>query len=439
VTLRQNTPGWWLKGLQPALAVVAALLLAGSVEAAAPPPPAPKAAPLFEFRTVPVNMAQVVVGASTAPRTGQLGAAAAVFAGDHPHVKAWDLKNPLTSRHSRITIGATTLVLNGFRCGPGAPGVGLGPALAELVTLRWGDFLECWTLQNTDVFRPLPDRWLRHVEDNKGLFIGTPEASVYAFVLNRAWFTSPKAFASAVRPDITETHLDEDPERYRGKVVRVEGRLVRINRHDPPWEARQGAVSDLYEAWIFPANPGASPCCVLFVEWPTGLPRDVLGKQKLNRVITVRLDGYFFKKYRYQGARGQNNVRFAPLVIGHTLSILPLPVAEGVETKAWGRSLVLGFLVVFAALLFGVIGLTCWYRRSDNDIRRRLLRARTPEFILPPPDAMPIASLVTAGRPTFGPATAPPRSNRSPGRIDRPREAGGEDSAGRPSDEGAGS
>jgi hypothetical protein len=443
---RRNTAGLSVLGLLPALGVMAALLLGGPVRAAAPPPP-PAERPLFDeqareqqFVTNPVRMVLSVVGTSSAPVTGRWAALATVYAGHHPRVDAWDLRNLLTNRYSRISLGAATAVLGGFRDGSPAPG--LGAALAELATLGVGDYLGCWALQDTDVFHPLPKTVLGVVRDNTGLAVGTAEADTYDFVVVRAFYTSPRAFSTAVRKDLTYTHLMEDPERYRGEVVRVEGQLRRVNRHAPTWKAdNEGGVRDLYEAWIFPESLGANPYCVLFVEWPAGLPRDVLGKEKINHPVTVFLDGYFFKRYRYDAARN-GGTRDVPLVIGHSLVVVDKPDVLA-ETKTHFRSLVYVFLILIAAVLFGVLGMTYWYRRSDNEIRRRLLQTRAPEFILPPPDAVPVAPLVSPTvRPPVGPGVGA-RINLPPDRIERlgerPREPGGGDAPDRPPEEGAGS
>jgi len=441
---RRNTAGSSLLGLLPALAVAVALVLAAplgvSTARAVAPPPRQK--PLFEdpaqqqeFHAQPINLATAVVGLNLVPQTGRLAAVGGVFAGKHPRVKAWDLTNPLTNRYSRITLGASTLVLNGFH------GPGLGAIVAVRNTLMVGDYYGCWALESSDIFRPLPDAWLRHVTDGTGLSTGNVEAMAYEQVLVRAYFTSNKAFASAVRTDLTYTHLFEEPARYRGQVVRVEGRLLRVNRHQPTWRAMEGCVNDVYEAWIFPPGLGSSPYCVLFVEWPAGLPRSVLGKDRLKQQITVSLDGYFFKKYRYEG-KGDKNVREAPLVIGHSLTV-PKQVETAGEDSDWGPTLIYIFLGSLAGLIFGVLGLTYWYRKSDNDIRKRVLQKRAPEFVLPPPDAMPVAPMVPVPRLDRGPDTPPPRGNLPAAPVERlgerAREPGGGDSADRPPEEGVGS
>jgi hypothetical protein len=444
---RRNIAGLFVRGLIPALAIVVALLLAGPAGAAAPPPkplqeaPGPK--PLFDdrdrpdFQTDPVRMALAVIGASTSPTTGPMGSLAVTYAGEHPRVAAWSLKNALTNRHSRISLGAATLVLSG--CDNG-----FGSALTKLATLLVSQKLDCWSLQDTDIFRPLPRRWLRIIKDDKEIL--NHENDVYSAVLVRAYFTSAKAFASAVRTDITLTHLLEDPESCRGAVVHVEGKLQKINRHDPPWLAGagpNGVVNDLYDAWI---SVGPALYRVVFVEWPAGLSRDLLGKEKIAEPPTVIANGYFFKLFKgFQFTINRRHVeRDVPFLVTHTLEIPApeAPVEKSDSSSVWLKKVIYGMLGLFIAVVFGVLGLTYWYRKHDNDIRKRLLKARAPEFVLPPPDATPVAPLAPPVRPAI--EHTPPRFDFPSGPThrtgDRPREqGGGSDSPDRPPDEGAGS
>lgn len=416
----RNRPGRWTRGRRAVLAALAALLLAVPAAAVAPPdrktsPPEQPGPPLFdaEFHTNPVHMSVAVVGASAAPHTGRWGAAAVLFAGEHPRVRAWSLQNALTNRHTRIATGAGSLVLNGA-------GSGLSRALTELATLGAGQYLECWRLRDTDRLMPWRPEWNQVIRDGKGIgSAGTVEAGVYSEVVIRAHYTSNKGFRRHVRRDLTYTHLFEDPDQYRGAVVRVQGRLLRVNRFEAPFEAREAGVFDLYEAWVFPEQFGVDPYCVLFTEWPAELPRSLLGQPKIATPIAVRLDGYFFKKYRYT-ANGRGGEREAPLVIGHALTVLEGTAETGV-TRSWVNNLVYVFLGVVAALLFGVIGLTYWFRKSDNDIRKRLFQARSPEFVLPPPDALPAVPL--APRAERARLPVPPRINLPPGPLDRPADS----------------
>jgi hypothetical protein len=411
------------------LALALLVALAPASRAAAPPAAprdAPGPGPLFDAREPhanPLHLAVAVVGA-TPPPAGPCASLGALLAGES--VKAWSLEGAMTNRYSRVSLGAGTLVLSGFD----GPFAGLGALVA-------GQQHDCWALIDTDRFRPLPAEWLEAVSDGRGIPVGGLEAEMYARVLLRANFTSAKAFRGAVRTDVTYNHVFEDPARYRGVVVRVEGRLLRVNRYDPPFEAAEAGVNDVYEAWVFNEQLGANPYCVIFTEWPADLPRDLLGVPKIERPIRVALDGYFFKKFRYKSNDRRSSERDAPLVIGHALFVVSKgSVGRSPESAAWLNTMLWVFAGVVAALIAGVVGLTYWYRRSDSRVRRRIM-ARMPEFALPPPDVPPVAAPVARPvRVPERPASPPARTQITARRGNPPSTNGGEKE--HPPDEGAG-
>ena len=129
----------------------------------------------------------------------------------------------------------------------------------------------------------------------------------------------------------------------------------------------------------------------------------------------MAVDGYFFKKFRYKANDRRGTEREAPLVIGHSLVLLSKPEPADPGARAgWIYLLVYLFAGVVVALVLGVVGLTYWFRRSDEKVRRRLL-SRLPEFALPPPDAPPVAPPVVApvqrvnGPPPTQPSPRPAR------------------------------
>jgi hypothetical protein len=340
---------------------------------------------------------------------------AALLAGRDIRWGAWDAILPLHNRYNRIWLGATTLYCNGL-------GVhDLGGALRELATVLTAQYALCWRARDTDVFVPIPERYLRLIADGPVAGAGNLEVDAYTAFVVHARFTSDKAFASAVRHDVTAVHLMESPSKYRGEVVRVTGHLRRINRYAPPPEADGAGVRDLYEAWI--ASDSASQLyCVIFTDWPDGLPKEYLGQQKISGAPIVTADGYFFKKYKYRSVDPTSKDSEAPLVIGHTIRFEGTAPAADTTTPSWLTAAVafLGGIIVF--MLATVIGLSWWWRRSDDRTRKRLQAARSPEFILPPPETPPaLAVAVPVAR---SDEKAPPRFSFPPGLGERPGESG---------------
>ncbi|MFO0881459.1 MAG: hypothetical protein U0840_29515 [Gemmataceae bacterium] len=422
------------------LIIALALVFASTLSAAAPPPPLPEEpapGPLFnpeEVHVNPLHLSVGIVGASALPRIGLLASLGGLYGGEQH--RAWNLEGPLTNRFARISLGTATLIGGGF-----VP-LGGGPSLTHLANLKVGHQLDCWALMDTDQVRKLPNAWLGEVTDSQHIGAGGAEADVYSRVLILANFTSSKAFHRAARRDVTYTHVFNEPDRYRGTVVRVEGRLLRVNRYDPPFEAAQAGVNDFYEAWVFNEQVGANPYCLIFSEWPENLSRDVLGEAKIDGVIRVAMDGYFFKKYRYKANDRHGTKRDAPLVVGHGLIVLSQNAPGTNYSTVPVQMLITIFTVSVLGLIGGVIGLTYWYRRSDRRVRQRIM-ARMPEFHLPPPDVPPVAVPVAPpARPVELPAPITARINLPPGSGDRGGGSSGEGRSGNkdrgPPDEGAG-
>src|SRR5262249_39498868 len=138
------------------------------------------------------------------------------------------------------------------------------------------------------------------------------EVKAYCLALTTAHATSSEAFANSARRDLTYAHLFEEPEKYRGEVVHYQGRLKRVRQFDAP-EFIRDYLPVIYECWLFDLKVyGANPLGVLVTELPRGVPV----KEQLDIPVTV--DGYFFKRWRYQAGDGW---RDAPLLIGRTLRI----------------------------------------------------------------------------------------------------------------------
>jgi hypothetical protein len=374
------------------LLALSALLLAAPAPAPAAGPPArgTEAVPLFGpgegLRPVPFALAANVVASGGAPGTGPWVSLAALHAGDSRAVDAWVLWKPFLVKHGRIQIGAGTLFLNGLSAG-GSPGGAV--ALAELAALKAGDHAGCWALFDTDRVRRIPGILLMAIEDGKAIASGTPEADAYARILVMAHYTADPAFRRKARTDLGYANLFNDPARYRGAVVRVRGTLRRLRRFDPPPEAADRGVNDLYEGWVFADGFGSYPYCVVFTELPAGFPRELLNKDRIDSAVEVEFNGYFYKKYAYEGGRRAR--REAPLLIGHSLTSWAVAAPAGEESTAWTHHLMYVLLAAFGGAVVLVVLLAYWYRRVDERVRLRVLAARG-EFVPPEPNTAPGAA-----------------------------------------------
>ena len=211
----------------------------------------------------------------------------------------------------------------------------------------------------------------------------TEEAKAYCQALIAANQTSAKAFANSARHDVTFAHLFEEPEKYRGQVVRFEGRVRRVRRFDPPNEVKGDVfgINNLYEAWIFdPEIHGANPVCLVFTQLPSGV------RVKEDMEVPVAFDAYFFKRYRYKAKDGLHD---CPLFIGHTLTVRKVSTAASDSVvrsiSSFTTSLVIAVLLMFLGTVGLAVLLSWWYRRGDRRIHRLLADANAPSF--PEPEA----------------------------------------------------
>lgn len=283
----------------------------------------------------------------------------------------------------RATVGAATLVLSGT-----APH---SAPLAELALLRNGERAGCWTLVDSDVVRPLAAATLAQIKDGPTLpddASSGMEFDALREVLVQVWTTAPAAFTKAARSDLSFAQLFQHPDKYRGDVVHIEGRLRLLQRWEPPTMAREAGVPLMYEATIFDTASGGNPYIVLLMDEPVGIPLN----KKVNE--TVAFDGYFYKKWTYKAldTAETKKDRAAPLLIGRSLKVLSsganAPAAPEVA-EGW---LVPAVAIGVAVLTVGVgvmFFLAFWMRRADARIHDKLHAVRTKTFVLPTADEPP--------------------------------------------------
>lgn len=339
-------------------------------------------APAFRFSEVSaVDLAKLVVGVGGAPSVGCLQVVSALCAGEEAPFQVWRIEPPLLQPEVRTQVGASLLVLSGARLSP--PTVGILPQVEPLLWFYLGDRLQFFALMDTSTVQKIPPLLLMSVHDERG--IPDPETAdleldPYYAMLRFARNIGVDAFIREGRRDVGYTHLMNQPRRYRGEVIYVKGRLRLVKKYDAPLQLRTEGVPDIYEGWLFANGSGAAPVCILFTELPAGVPLE----EKVN--LEASFAGYFFKKYRYSvtDLRGNAQRRDAPLLIGRmpTLLKVPTPAAGGDED----RQLLWAFLILVVGTLFGVIGLTLWFRYHDRRVWLKIDRATRREFILPTAD-----------------------------------------------------
>lgn len=146
--------------------------------------------------------------------------------------------------------------------------------------------------------------------------------------------------------DIAFTQLFEQPEKYRGKPIRLRMHVRRVLESDAPKD--QPSVDKVYEAWGWTDESRSFPYVIVFTDLPPGLP---IGTDVRAEIVFV---GYFLKVMSYKAF---DNTRGAPLLVGRAnLISTPAPPPPS-KTDPWIIPIVL-----FGSILF--IGASVWLSRS---------------------------------------------------------------------------
>jgi len=234
---------------------------------------------------------------------------------------------------------------------------------------------------------PLLAHLIQGVRDDKPFaknwYEDEDEQFAFSKVLYVASGISAEAFRKGARKDLTYVHVFNQPSKYRGQVVHVEGTLRQLWRLDPPLTAKAAGVANMYEGWISdPRRFGANPWCVVFTDLPSGIaPGEDLH-------YPVSFDGYFFKRYRY-ALDGTSKVTKpkdwprVPMLIGRTVTLTGPPAAGDAPDFDWAGSLLPIFLGIVACSIAVAFVLGYLFRRADRKVQQRIAAIAQQEFVEP--------------------------------------------------------
>ena len=160
-------------------------------------------------------------------------------------------------------------------------------------------------------------------------------------------------------PAVTFRDLWAHPDRYQGRPVRVEARVVRRFRRESV-----GRLPPLAEVWA--VEPSGDPLCLVFP--------DADGSASLAVGRTIRFAGTYLKRVRYRGGDAD---RLAPLIVG------PSPPTPLADSDRRSLDLALGVGAAFAVMLM------LSRRALSRPIRRPVPTGPAPEFVDgPAPEAL---------------------------------------------------
>ncbi len=154
----------------------------------------------------------------------------------------------------------------------------------------------------------------------------------------------------SARRDVLFTQLWEEPEKYRGQLIRLRLHVKRALTHEAPQNS--AGVKRVYEAWGWTEESRSFPYLVVFSELPPQMP---LGPDIHEEAVFV---GYFLKQMSYQA---YDNARAAPLLIGR-LHWQPNPARIALEKSRGGGNFWPTALAGGVAVL-AIVGSWIWKRR----------------------------------------------------------------------------
>lgn len=254
-----------------------------------------------------------------------------------------------------------------------------------------------WQIAN-EFLLPLRSDWLNDIVDDRPMPnlnakspLEIPKASMalyqaYSQALVNSMLATPEMFSAAAKENehVTFSHLWQKPNQYRGKVIPLRGRLIKLVKHDAaPVPALEMGVRSFYEGWVVGPNKDANPFAVIFLDLPEGLaPADKMRKK-------VYFEGYFVTKFRYLEEHDPKTSKLppiTPILIGKTITLEePPPTNEEPYSKSILMVSLLGLIAIVACMV--LMGL--WFRKGDQATRKALVTLRDKSVTFETPDEPP--------------------------------------------------
>ncbi len=180
---------------------------------------------------------------------------------------------------------------------------------------------------NPKLLKTLPDLDKRTVPDlskRKGTQAEADFLQLYREAMINAARVPKEAFVEYAKDftHLTWAHLYNEAERHYGKVVTVEGKLLRLRKYDAPALLAEQDIPFIYEAWVQGPTEGSNPFALEFVHLPDGIKV----AEHYDQPPVVRFWGYFLGRYRYRGGQGKDFVTH--LAVGPTLSVRREPKVD---------------------------------------------------------------------------------------------------------------
>lgn len=172
------------------------------------------------------------------------------------------------------------------------------------------------------------------------------EPDAYYYLLDLARRNPSKWLDEHARRDVTWAHLFRDPDKYRGQLIFLKGRLRRLV-DDDTGENDYGFMKR-YEGWLYTDEGGQYPYAVIVSDPPTGMPLGSIHE-------SVSVSGYFLGWYRYTSQEGK--VHAAPILLGRRFHWHQQPPIRPDSAFGLVGGLIAGALAAICLVVFSYLAL----------------------------------------------------------------------------------
>lgn len=185
------------------------------------------------------------------------------------------------------------------------------------------------------------DRLAGFIDHARG---GDVDRDSFFYLLRLARDNPPDAVRRNARQDLTLALLLDDPDRYRGEIVLLRGRLRRLIQYPAP-ENGEG-IPVLYEGWLYTADGAQFPYTLIFASPPADIPTGSAIH------VSVEVVGYFLGWWRF--TTGEGKPSSAPYIMVSSIRRLDATLpASKLELPIVWVAIAAGAVVV---AVFGIIG-----------------------------------------------------------------------------------
>ena len=194
---------------------------------------------------------------------------------------------------------------------------------------------------------PPPDTSLpfRGIVDKRPL--NPRENPAYAELLQRVRAATPETLEKVARRDVVFSQLFDNPARYRGLPIHVEGTALRVLAQEVT-DSKIFPKGKYYEAYIVTPDSQNFPWVLVFEDAPADL---TVGDRLWQR---VEFNGYFFKWMPYQSGKAGQVFLNSPILVGRfprapisaPVAVAPKPVLR--PDVHWSTYVLIGLSLYFA-------------------------------------------------------------------------------------------